>query len=250
MEKTINEYIAEHLREMRLPVFAEEFEKQAQDPSSTNRSFEERLKTMVDREYDSRTNNTIQRYIREAKFYDSNANIQEIDYSPERKLDQGLIESLSQNEYIREGLNVIVVGASGSGKTWLGCALGVNACMSKYKSRYIRMPELLSEFEAARIRGNYRIFLKKMSHYPLLIIDEFLLTAVNETERNDLLELIEKRTNKKSTIFCSQWSPEGWYEKLGNGPIADAILDRINNSSYHLYLQGKSLREKYTKLHK
>lgn len=213
MEKTINEYIAEHLREMRLPVFAEEFENQAQDPSSTNRSFEERLKTMVDREYDSRTNNTIQRHI-------------------------------------REGLNVIVVGASGSGKTWLGCALGVNACMSKYKSRYIRMPELLSEFEAARIRVNYRIFLKKMSHYPLLIIDEFLLTAVNETERNDLLELIEKRTNKKSTIFCSQWSPEGWYEKLGNGPIADAILDRINNSSYHLYLQGKSLREKYTKLHK
>ena len=165
-------------------------------------------------------------------------------------MDQGLIESLSQNEYIREGLNVIVVGASGLGKTWLGCALGVNACMSKYKSRYIRMPELLSEFEAARIRGNYRIFLKKMSHYPLLNIDEFLLIAVNETERNDLLELIEKRTNKKQRSSVLNGLRKDGMKKLGNGPIADAILDRINKSSYHLHLQGKSLRKKYTKLHK
>lgn len=248
MEKTIDEHIVERLKEMRLPVFAEEFMKQTQDPAYADLPFEKRLMSLVDMEYDSRTNNTVQRYIRQAGFYDSGANIGDIDYSPDRKLDKGLIDSLSQNEYIKKGLNIILAGPSGCGKTWLGCAFGVNACMSRYKSRYIRMPELLSEFEATRIRGTYRAFLKKMANYHLLIIDEFLLTRVNETERNDLLELIEKRTNKRSTIYCSQWSPEGWYEKLGNGPIADAILDRINNSSYKIYLQGKSLREKYTKL--
>lgn len=248
MDQTMNEYIITCLKDMRLPVFAEEFRKQSQDPKYADMPFEERLKLLVDLEHDSRINNTIQKNIKEAKFYDSTANLCDIDYSPDRKLDKVMIDALKQNEYIQDGLNIILVGASGSGKTWLGCAFGVNACMNRYKVRYIRMPELLSEFEASRIKANYRSFLKKMASYHLLIIDEFLLTKVNDIERNDLLELIEKRTNRKSTIYCSQWSPEGWYEKLGNGPIADAILDRINNSSYKIYLQGKSLREKYTKL--
>lgn len=122
--------------------------------------------------------------------------------------------------------------------------------MEKYKARYIRMPELLSEFEAVRIQGRYRDYLKQISKIDLLIIDEFLLTTVNESERNDILEVIEKRTNRKSTILCSQWTPEGWLEKLGNGPVAEAILDRIINSSYKIFLQGKSMREEYSKLKK
>ena len=173
-----------------------------------------------------------------------------MDYRPERNIDRGTIESLSTNEYVKNGLNIIIVGASGCGKTWLGCAFGVHACMEKYKARYIRMPELLSEFEAARIQGRYRDYLKQISKIDLLIIDEFLLTSVNESERNDILEVIEKRTNRKSTILCSQWTPEGWLEKLGNGPVAEALLDRIINSSYKIFLQGKSMREEYSKLKK
>lgn len=248
--KTINSEIAEKLREMRLPVFASEFERQCLEPSDQEDSFEVRLKRLVDMEYDSRTNNTIQKNIKMAKFYDSNANINDVDYKPERNIDRGTIESLSTNEYVKNGLNIIIVGASGCGKTWLGCAFGVHACMEKYKARYIRMPELLSEFEAVRIQGRYRDYLKQISKIDLLIIDEFLLTSVNESERNDILEVIEKRTNRKSTILCSQWTPEGWLEKLGNGPVAEAILDRIINSSYKIFLQGKSMREEYSKLKK
>ena len=224
--KTINSEIAEKLREMRLPVFASEFERQCLEPSDQEDSFEVRLKRLVDMEYDSRTNNTIQKNIKMAKFYDSNANINDVDYRPERNIDRGTIESLSTNEYVKNGLNIIIVGASGCGKTWLGCAFGVHACMEKYKARYIRMPELLSEFEAVRIQGRYRDYLKQISKIDLLIIDEFLL------------------------ILCSQWTPEGWLEKLGNGPVAEAILDRIINSSYKIFLQGKSMREEYSKLKK
>lgn len=243
-----NEKTIKRLKEMLLPVMAEAFKEQAETTNYTKYSFEERFTYIVNKEYDSRVNHTIERNIKNAKFYDSTANLNDVNYKPDRNLDKGLIESLRTNDYIRNGLNIILIGASGSGKTWLSCAFGTNACLSKMKARYIRMPELFSEFEAKRIQGNYRQYLNQLFKYDLLIIDEFLLSRTNETERNDLLELMEKRTNKKSTIFCSQWSPEGWHEKLGNGPVADAILDRIFNSSYEIFLEGKSLREEYSKL--
>lgn len=102
--------------------------------------------------------------------------------------------------------------------------------------------------ETARIQGTYRKMIKQLGKLDLLILDEFLLTSVNETEVNNILEIMELRCNKKSTILCSQWTPEGWYQKLGGGPVADAILDRIINSSYRILLEGSSMREEYSKL--
>ena len=104
------------------------------------------------------------------------------------------------------------------------------------------------DLEMARIQGAYRRLIKKLGSLDLLIIDEFLLTSVNETEVNNILEIMEIRCNKKSTILCSQWTPEGWHQKLGGGPVADAILDRIVNSSYNILLEGTSMREEYSKL--
>ena len=245
-----NDKIIKQLKDMLLPAMAEAYQLQLEDPQYTNYSFEERFNELVNIEYDSRLNHTISRNVKNARFYDSNANLNDVNYRPDRKLNKGLIEELKTNDYIRNRLNIIIIGASGSGKTWLSCAFGTNACQDKFKVRYYRMPELFDDFEVKRIQGNYRQFLKQLSKYDLLIIDEFLLTATTETERNDLLELMEKRTNKKSTILCSQWSPEGWHDKLGNGPIADAILDRIINSSYKIFLEGKSLREEYSNLKK
>ena len=152
------------------------------------------------------------------------------------------------NEFITSHLNVIIIGASGSGKTWLSCAFGINACQNKYRVKYFRLPELFSEFEAQKIQGKCRQYLSALQKYDLLILDEFLLTSTTTGERENLLELIESRTNRKSTIFCSQWTPSGWHEKLGGGAVADAILDRIINSSYKIELHGKSLREEYSKL--
>lgn len=107
---------------------------------------------------------------------------------------------------------------------------------------------MFQEIEEAKIQGHYKKYMKKLSKVDLLILDEFLLTNISEGERNDLFEVIQSRTDNKSTIYCSQWAPEGWLGKLGNGPLADAILDRIRNSSYTILLKGRSLREDYSKI--
>lgn len=244
----MSEQTIEKLRKMRLSKFAEEYQKQKGNPDYQNMSFDDRLTLLVDMEYDSRINHTIERNIKNANFYDSTACLEQINYKPERKIDKSLIEELSTNRYIEEGLNVVVAGAAGSGKTWISNALGVHACRSRKCVKYIRLPDLLMDLETARIQGTYRKMIKQLGKLDLLILDEFLLTSVNETEVNNILEIMELRCNKKSTILCSQWTPEGWYQKLGGGPVADAILDRIINSSYRILLEGSSMREEYSKL--
>lgn len=240
--------VYEKLRDMRLPIMAEEYKKQSETPDTQAMSFDDRFEIMVTNEYDSRINHTIERYIKSAKFYDSNANIQDINYKPDREIDRGMIEELSTNSYIQQGLNIIIIGASGSGKTWMSNAFGVNACLQRFRVRYIRLPDLFQEIEESRVQGKYQRYMNNLNKFDLLILDEFLLTQPNDSEKNDLFEIIQMRTDRKSTIFCSQWAPEGWLSKLGNGPLADAILDRIRNSSYTLLLKGRSLREDYSKI--
>lgn len=254
-EKTITEArtmdkseLIEKLKKMRLPVIAEQYELQSASPEYSQLSFDERFSELIDMEYDSRVNHTIERFIKNAHFYDSTASMESINYNPDRKLDRSQMEELSTNNYINNGLNVIFVGASGCGKTWLSNALGVHACRDRKTVLYIRLPELFSKFEEMRIQGKYNEYLKKLGKYDLMILDEFLLKSTSESERSDLLELMEIRCNKKSTIFCSQYSFDGWHQLLNGGPIADAILDRIINSSYLITLHGKSLRETYSKL--
>lgn len=242
--------VIEKLKKMKLPVMAEEYAKQSNDPKYDQLSFHERLCELVDMEYDSRVNHTIDRFIKNAHFYDSNASIEDINYNPDRRLNRSQIEELATNTYIENGLNVVFVGASGCGKTWISNALGVHACRDRKTVLYIRLPELFSKFEEMKIQGKYSDYLKRLGKYDLIILDEFLLTPTSETERSDLLELMEIRCNKKSTIFCSQYSFDGWHQRLNGGPIADAILDRIVNSSYIITLHGKSLRETYSKLNK
>lgn len=236
------------LKKMKLPVMAEQYEIQISDPNYNQLSFEERFNELIDMEYESRVNHTITRFIKNARFYDFTANIEDINYDPERKLNRSQMGELATNNYIERGLNVIFVGASGCEKTWLSNALGVHACRNRKTVLYIRLPELFSKFEEMRIQGKYNDYLKKLGKYDLLILDEFLLKPTNEFERSDLLELMEIRCNRKSTIFYSQYSFDGWHQLLDGGPIADAILDRIINSSYLITLHGKSLREEYSKL--
>ena len=244
----MNQDIYEKLREMRLPVMAEEYKNQCESTESQYMSFDERFERLILNEYDSRVNHTVERYIKSARFYDSTANLQDVNYKPDRELNKEVIEELGTNQYIQQGLNIIIIGASGSGKTWLSNAFGVNACLERYRVRYIRLPDLFQEIEQSRIQGKYQRYMKNLYKIDLLILDEFLLTQPNDSERNDLFEIIQMRTDKKSTIFCSQWAPEGWLGKLGNGPLADAILDRVRNSSYTILLKGRSLREDYSKI--
>ena len=247
MAQRINEAI-ELMRYMKLPGMAESYEKQLKDPSYQNLSFERRLLELLNAENDSRINHAVERYISNGRLPLSSADFIDLNKDPDRKLPLDTIEALQSNDYIREGLNIIIIGATGSGKTWLSCAYGFLAAKNRYKIRYYRLMELFSDLEAERIQGKYRPFIKKLGKYDLLIIDDFLLTETSQSERNDILEILEIRTNRKSTVFASQFSVEGWHSRLGKGPVADAILDRIANSSYTIFLQGKSLRETYSKI--
>lgn len=234
------------LQKMRLPAFAQAYREQMEhDKEYVSMSFQERLALLVDAEYDSRHNNNIKRLIKNAKFTNSSAFLGNIEYLPDRHLNRELLESLANNDYIRQGLNVILIGATGCGKTYISNALGVNACQSGYKTKYIRLPELFSEFEAARIQGKYQSFLKQYQKYALIILDEFLLVPASDTEQRDLLELMEYRCGRSSVIICSQFSMEGWHERLGSGALADSILDRIIPSAYTMVIDGDvSMRQR------
>jgi DNA replication protein DnaC len=234
------------LKNMRLPAFAEAYQKQVENETEyQSLSFHERLALLADVEYDSRHNNNIQRLIKNAKFTNSSAFLGNIEYLPDRHLNRDLLKSLADNEYIRQSLNVILIGATGCGKTYISNALGVNACQSGYKTRYIRLPELFSDFEAARVQGKYQQLMRQYQKYSLMILDEFLLIPTSDTEQRDLLELMESRCGQSSTIICSQFVPEGWHERLGGSALADSILDRIIPSAYTMIIDGDvSMRQR------
>lgn len=234
------------LKHMRLPAFAEAYQKQMENEIEyQSLTFHERIALMADAEFDSRHNNNIQRLIKNASLVNSSAFLRNIEYLPDRRLNRDLLESLADNEYIRQALNVILIGATGSGKTYISNALGVNACHAGYRTKYIRLPELFSEFEVARIQGKYQQMMKQYRKFSLLILDEFLLIPTNDTEQRDLLELMETRCGQTSTIFCSQFLPEGWHDRLGGSALADSILDRIIPSAYTMVIEGDvSMRQR------
>jgi len=247
----INEATIDKLIEMHMTAMADAYRIQISDPSMHNMSFEDRMGLLVDIEYTSRKNNRLQRLIRNAAFDQHQASIADINYRSGRKLNKSLITRLSSCEYITNHHNVIVLGATGSGKSYMACALGMEACKHFYATKYIRLPELLAELAIARGQGIFKKVINQYKKYSLLIIDEWLLVKLTENEARDLLEIIHSRHKKASTIFCSQFAPVGWYSKIEEVTLADAILDRIVHDSYTIEIQyvdkehDKSMREIY-----
>ena len=234
------------LKKMRLPAFAAKYEEQIKNENDySSMSFHERLMLLVDAEFDSESNNRIMRLVKNANFSEETASITNIEYLPDRHLDRNLIQILSSNDYIGNGKNIILIGATGSGKSYIANALGMNACQAGYKARYIRLPEFFAEIEAARVQGRYQKCMDRYQKVPLLILDEFLLIPTTDQEQRDLLELMEYRCNSVSTIFCSQFEPGGWHERLGGSALADSILDRIIPVAYKMKIDGDvSMRQR------
>lgn len=229
------------LKDLKLKVMAEMTA--SPDPALSQLSFEEHLCLMVEKEWLHKKNSRIQRLLRNASLSPATA-LEDIDYGSGRSIDKKTIATLSSCLFIEQKLNVIVTGKTGSGKTYLAQAFGVNACRHDYSVKYLRIPELLLEISEARDNNSYARFLHNLTTTKLLILDDIGLKSYSPEESRDILEIVESRYSKVSTILSSQIAKAKWYELFPDPTIADAIMDRIIHNSYSLELDSeKSMRE-------
>lgn len=241
----MNSNTYEKMVTMNLKGMVEAYKEQADIPETATWTFEQRLSHLIDREFDVRRDNKIKRLITQANFSESQAYLDGIKYYADRQLDPNLFDTLKSNRYITAPHNLIIEGVTGSGKSYIACALGQHACTHGFKVRYIRLPDLLSDIEMARAEGSLKNKLKQYKVCELLIIDEWLLSPVRTQGVQDLLEIIDRRYKQYATILCSQYATEGWHQRLGGSGIAESILDRLTSKAIKIKIGGsQSMRER------
>ncbi len=204
--------------------------------------FIERLGLLLDQENLQREQRKQQRLIRQARFK-LNACVQDIDYQHPRNLKKSQLAQLAQGDWINRSQNLLLTGPCGSGKTYLACALGHNACMQGYSVRYYRLSRLLLELTQTKADGTYHKKLQQLAKTQLLIIDDWGLEVLKPAQRNDLMEIMDDRHGDTSTVVISQLPTDQWYATIGDNTLADAILDRLMHNSHRLLLKGESMRK-------
>ena len=234
--------IIQRFREMRLPMIAEQLINLIESNEFPTLSPIDLLDRISEAEFSSRKNNTIERFRKNARFSQVNARLVELHYKPERNLNKSLVQQLQTNDYVLKRRNVILLGATGCGKSYLANALGHHACEGFHTVLYVRMFELIGDLAQARMIGDTRRAYQRFIHPDVLIIDDFLIYTINEQEIIDLFKIMEYRHSRNSTIFCSQYDPSEWHRRLGGDPLAESIIDRIISNSHKMILSGDSLR--------
>jgi len=240
----VNESTINKLHEMKLSAMAERYRQQMKDSAMNPLSFSDRFGLLVDHEWTTRKNNRLKRLIYKADFPISGACMEDIEYRSDRKLSREDLLQFSTCSYITEKHNIIILGATGAGKTYISCALGMAACRHFYSVKYIRLPDLLDELSIARGEGVFQKVMHGYKKLDLLIIDEWLLIPLSTVESRDLLEIIEARHSRCSTIFASQFEVSGWHNKISDTPLAEAILDRIVHNSFSVIIGGEESMRK------
>ena len=227
---------------MRLSAMAELHLQQLKNNRIRSSTADEYLALLTDHQWEDRQNKKIERLLKQAEFKQQ-ASLAEINYTQNRNLDKNMFDRLSTLNFITRKENIIITGASGVGKSYLAQALGNQACMMQHKTIYANTARLLKKLKLSKVDGTYLKELNKLLKAQLLILDDFGLQSFDNHAREALMDMIDERYNKTSTIIASQIPVSAWYDIIGEGTIADAILDRIVNSSHRIDLKGESLRK-------
>ena len=240
----LNEHTLDQLRGLRLDGMVRGIEEQAMSTATAALSFEERLTLVVQREITWRHDRRVARLLKAAHLKVSSACIEDINWRASRSLDRALIGSLATGNWLSHAQNLLITGATGSGKTWLACALAHQAIRCGYTVLYVRAARLFDDLQVAHGDGSFGRQLTHLAKLDLLVIDDFAISPMGPAERTDLLELLDDRVGTRSTLITSQLPVKSWHTYLNDPTLADAILDRVVHSSHKIELKGtRSMRE-------
>ncbi len=239
--------IIDQLSSLRLTGMHKALSEQLNMPDIESMDFMQRLGLLVDREMTERSSRVLRTRLKKAKLR-QNACIEDIDFRTPRGMDRQLILSLASCDWIRKSHNVLITGATGTGKSYLACALAHKACLEGYTARHLRLPRLMEQLAIARADGSYGKLMLELARCDLIILDDWGIASMAKSQRHDLLEILEDRHSLKSTIVTSQLPIEAWHEYLGDPTLADAILDRLVHNAYKISLKGDSMRKRNASL--
>ena len=240
----LNQQTIEKLYTLRMRAMADAFTKQQEDAQTTQLSFEERFALLVDREWNWRQNRALERRIREARLQGP-ACMEDIDFRAARGLDKQVVRSLIQDsDWVRRHQHIFLVGPTGIGKTYLARAFGQKACRDGFSAYFAPAAQLFRELELARADGSYAKKLRTLGQVDALIVDDWAMAPLSDTERRAFLEICDERYLTKATLLTSQLPVTKWHAQIGDPTAADSILDRLVHAAHRLELQGESMRKK------
>jgi DNA replication protein DnaC len=239
----MNESTLTKMKQMKLNGMCNTFKTAIESGKTDHYTIDQFVSMLIDAEWDERHNRRIERSIKNARFH-YKSNIETLNFDDSRNLDRTLILRLAECEFVKKNQNVLITGSTGVGKSFLGTALGYQACIEGYKVSYFNTSKLFAKLKMAKADGSYLRELAKLERQDVIILDDFGLQALDSHNRITLLEIIEDRHNNGSIIVTSQIPVQGWYDVIGEKTIADAILDRLIHQSHRIELLGESMRKK------
>jgi DNA replication protein DnaC len=239
----LNQPTLEKLQTMKLHGMADAFREQLETIHSSSLSFEERFAMLVDQQWVWKENRALARRLRAARLKEKGV-IEDIDYQHPRGLDRKLIRTLASSEWVRQHQHILLLGPTGIGKTWLACALAQKACRDGFTILPKRAAELFRELAVAHVDGSFGRLLTRLSRIDILVLDDFAMAPLKDSERRDFLEICDDRYQRRSLILTSQMPLAHWHEQIGDVSVADSILDRVVHNAYRLELNGESMRKK------
>jgi DNA replication protein DnaC len=242
----LNEQTHQKLAALNLWGMDAAFQNYLDTPGGDALGFDERFGMLVDREWNDRQERHLKRRLQAAKLREP-ACIEDINFRHPRTLDRSVVQRLSTGQWVRNHENIIITGPTGIGKTWLACAFAQHACREGHSSLYCRSPRLLHDIAIARADGTYGLKLARLAKTDVLVLDEWGLAPLGDNERRDILEILDDRYGRRSTIVTSQYPVKKWHEYIGDPTIADSILDRLVHNAHRMELVGRTMRGEMVK---